>query len=260
MEASERKLIPEKILWGKFKDTKDMVVDIAYRRDLCNTLAEGVRYAAAKIGHDASDWAMHVKGLEISAYDCHAAPGMALSYGTSPVGAHHKDAWIIGWEIEYGRESYSEEKVARLIEVQRLRGGVFEALTLCRFPNVQLGLELEWYPKFLLATTGMDLSWATLNQIADRTCHLIRAFWVREFGKNWTREMDVPPARWFKEPLTKGPLKGHKLDIEKFDGMLNKYYRKRGWDERGIPKKNTLKKFGLGDAANQLSKYVTLTK
>ena len=259
MEASERKLIAERILWGKFKDTKALVNDIAYRRGLGGILAEGVKRVAEKIGHESSDWAMHVKGLEISAYDCHAAPAMALSYGTSPIGAHHKDAWIIGWEIEYGRESYNEEKVTRLIETQRLRGGVFEALNLCRFPHVQLGLELEWYPKFLQATTGMELLWTTLNQIADRTNHLIRAFWVREFGRNWTKDMDVPPKRWFKEPLTKGPLKGTKLDKEKFDGMLNKYYRKRGWDERGIPKKSTLNKFGLTEVANQLNKHIVLS-
>ncbi len=158
------------------------------------------------------------------------------------------------------RENYSEEKVARLIDVQRLRGGVFEALTLCRFPNAQLGLELEWYPKFLKATTGRELSWNTLNQIADRTSHLIRAFWVREFGRNWSKTMDIPPKRWFNEPLKKGPFKGSKLDAHKFDGMLNKYYQKRGWDERGIPKKSTLKKFGLGDAANQLNKVVLLSE
>jgi aldehyde:ferredoxin oxidoreductase len=183
---------------------------------------------------------------------------MALSYGTSPIGAHHKDAWIIGWEIQYGRDSYNEEKVTRLIEMQQLRGGVFESLMLCRFPHVQLGLELEWYPKFLQATTGLELTWPTLNQIADRTIQLIRAFWVREFGKNWTKEMDEPPNRWFKEPLTKGPLRGRKLDKEKFDGMLSKYYKKKGWDERGIPKRSTLKKFGLADVAGQLGKYVAL--
>jgi aldehyde:ferredoxin oxidoreductase len=260
MEASERKLIAEKIHWGKFKDTKALVSDIAYRRGLGSILAEGVRHVAERVGHGSSDWAMHVKGLEISAYDCHAAPAMALSYGTSLIGAHHKDAWIIGWEIEYGRENYNEEKITRLIETQRLRGGVFEALTLCRFPHVQLGLELEWYPKFLQATTGMELSWATLNQIADRMTHLIRAFWVREFGKNWTKDLDVPPKRWFKEPLTRGPLKGHKLDKEKYENMLTKYYRKRGWDERGIPKNSTLKKFGLTEVASQLNRYVALSE
>jgi aldehyde:ferredoxin oxidoreductase len=259
MEASERKLVGERILWGKFKDTKSLVNDIAYRRGLGNILADGVRHAAENIGHRSNEWAMQVKGLEISAYDCHAAPGMALSYGTSPIGAHHKDAWIISWEIDYGREGYNEEKVTRLIETQRLRGGVFEMLTLCRFPHVQLGLELEWYPKFLQATTGLELSWSTLYQIADRTSHLIRAFWVREFGNNWTSDMDVPPARWFREPLTKGPMKGHRLDKERYEGMLSKYYRLKGWDDRGIPKRSTLKKFGLTEAANQLGKIVTLS-
>ncbi len=258
MEASERKLIAERVHWGKFKDTKALVTDLAYRRGIGAILAEGTRFVAAKIGSGSSDWAMHVKGLEISGYDCHAAPAMALSYATCPVGAHHKDAWIIGWEVEYGRENYNEEKVNRLIEIQRLRGGVFEMLVLCRFPNNQLGLELEWYPKFLHAATGMELSWTTLNQIAERTSHLIRAFWVREFGKNWTRAMDTPPNRWFKEPLTKGKLKGRKLDKEKYDSMLSKYYHKKGWDDRGIPKKNTLRKYGLTEVANQLSRFVNL--
>jgi aldehyde:ferredoxin oxidoreductase len=201
---------------------------------------------------------MHVKGLEITAYNCHAAPAMALSYGTCSIGAHHKDAWVISWEVNFGRDSYSEAKVDKVIDLQRLRGGVFESLTLCRFPHVELGFELEWYPKFLYAATGLELSWSTLNQIADRTLNLIRTFWVREFGRDWTREMDVPPARWFRDPLTQGPLKGAKLDKEKYVTMLNKYYRKRGWDERGIPKKNTLKKLGLSDVANQLDKYVKL--
>jgi aldehyde:ferredoxin oxidoreductase len=125
---------------------------------------------------------------------------------------------------------------------------------------VELGLELEWYPKFLTAATGLDLTLNTLNQIADRTFNLIRAFWIREFGGDWTKEMDVPPMRWFKEPLTKGPLKGSKLDLAKYNVMLQKYYRKRGWDERGIPKKITLKKLGLSDVAKQLGKYVKLSE
>ena len=86
------------------------------------------------IGDGSSDWAMHVKGLEVSAYDCHAAPGMALAYGTSSIGAHHKDAWLITWEIKAGRENYDSAKVDHLIETQLIRGGLFEALTVCRFP------------------------------------------------------------------------------------------------------------------------------
>jgi aldehyde:ferredoxin oxidoreductase len=100
------------------------------------------------------------------------------------------------------------------------------------------------------------MTWDDLYLIADRVCNLIRAFWIREYGKNWNREMDVPPARWFEEPLTKGPLKGTKLDKTKYDTMLQMYYQKRGWDGQGMPTKTTLNKLGLADVTKQIKKYV----
>jgi aldehyde:ferredoxin oxidoreductase len=260
MEASQKRLIPEDIPWGKFEETKMLISDIAYRRGFGDVLAEGVQGAAAKIGHGTSEWAMHIKGLEITAYDCHAAPAMALSYATSSIGAHHKDAWLISWEVHVGRNSYSDAKIDKLIELQRLRGGIFESLVSCRFPYAELGFELEWYTKYLHAATGREMPFNTLNYAADKTLNLIRAFWVREYGNNWTKNMDVPPARWFKEPLTEGPMKGAKLDPVKFDVMLNKYYKKRGWDERGIPTKTTLKKLGLSDVTKELGKCVNLSE
>ena len=261
MEASEKGFIEHKVPWGKFKETKDLVLDIAYRRGLLgNMLAEGVRAVAEKIGRGSERWAMHVKGLEISAYDCHTTPGMAMAYGTCSIGAHHKDAWVISWEVKTGRESYGMEKVDKIIELQRIRAGVFESLTVCRLPWVEVGFELEWYPKFLQAATGVEMNWDVLNLIADRIFNLTRAFWVREYGKDWTSQMDVPPARWFDEPTTKGPLKGSKLDRKKYDTMLQAYYKRRGWDEQGIPTKTTLKKLGLDDAANQLGRRVKLSE
>jgi aldehyde:ferredoxin oxidoreductase len=257
MEASEKGLIKEKVTWGKFKETKALIEDIAYRHGLGNTLAEGVRSTAENIGRNACRWAMHVKGLEISAYDCHAAPAMALAFSTSSIGAHHKDAFVLPWEVKFGRESYSEEKVNKVIETQRIRGGIFEVLTVCRFPW-NLGLELEWYTKFLHASTGLEKTLENLNVVADRVFNLIRAFWVREYGENWSRKMDVPPPRWFEEPLTKGLLKGAKLDKTKYEVMLQRYYRRRGWDERGIPTKATFKNLGLEDVSKQLEKYVKL--
>jgi aldehyde:ferredoxin oxidoreductase len=260
MEASEKGLLEEKIAWGAFKACKALIQEIAYRRGFRgNLLAEGVRYAAEKLGEGSSRWAMHVKGLEISAYDCHTTPGMALAYSTSSIGAHHKDAWIISWEVKSGRNSYSEEKVNKLIELQRIRAGVFESLAVCRLPWIEVGFELEWYPKFLHAATGLEIKWDDLYVIADRIFNLTRAFWIREYGKSWTSEMDVPPARWFEEPTTQGPLKGAKLDRAKYGKMLQMYYEKRGWDECGVPRKSTLKKLGLEDVAGQLKKSVKLS-
>jgi aldehyde:ferredoxin oxidoreductase len=185
---------------------------------------------------------------------------MALAYGTSSIGAHHKDAWVITWETKVGRASYDQVKVDHLVEAQLIRGGVFEALVSCRFPNNQLGFELEWYQRYLKAATGKDFSLEQLNEIGDRILTLIRAFWVREYREKWSRNLDVPPARWFKEPLTGGALKGAVLDLEKYNGMLNAYYVKRGWDEQGIPKPSTLQKLGLTEEAKKLGAYVKLAE
>jgi len=260
MEASEKGLTEEKVPWGKFKSTRSLIKDIAFRRGLGDVLAEGVRFAAEKFGGESAKWAMHVKGLEISAYDCHTAPAMALAFATCSIGAHHKDAWVISWEVKTGREGYGEEKIDKVIELQQIRGGVFESFTVCRLPWIELGFELEWYIKFMYAATGLEVTWSDLRVIADRVFNLTRAFWVREYGKGWSKEMDVPPARWFDEPLKKGPLKGGKLDRTKYETMLQRYYRKRGWDERGIPRKETLKNLGLGDVAKQLNKHVKLSE
>ncbi|MFQ6079692.1 MAG: aldehyde ferredoxin oxidoreductase C-terminal domain-containing protein, partial [Thermodesulfobacteriota bacterium] len=77
---------------------------------------------------------------------------------------------------------------------------------------------------------------------------LMRSYWIRERGR-WSREMDYPPARWFEEPLNQGDLKGYKLDRARYDEMLSRYYEIRGWNENGIPQKETLKGLGLGDVA-----------
>jgi aldehyde:ferredoxin oxidoreductase len=245
MEASEKKLIDYKIEWGDYEEAETLARYITYKQGPGLLLSEGVRTAATRIGGNSQKWAMHIKGLEISAYDCHVAPAMALAYGTAAAGAHHKDAWVISWEVEYGRDRYDEAKVDKVIELQRLRGGMFECLTTCRLPWVEVGFELEWYPKYMKAATGLNLTMDKIYTIADRIYALIRAFWVREYNNLWSKEMDTPPARWFEEPLTKGNFKGAKLDKEKYEVMLQMYYQKRGWDNRGVPTKKTLAKLGL---------------
>ncbi|UCH57008.1 MAG: aldehyde ferredoxin oxidoreductase family protein [Candidatus Bathyarchaeota archaeon] len=260
MEATEKGLIDLDIGWGDLEGSKKLLEDLAYMRGMGATLGLGTKAAAKKIGGGASDFAIHVKGLECSAYDCHLCPGMALSFGTSPIGAHHKDAWVISWEITTGRrEFYDPEKADKVIEFQRIRGGMFESLVACRFPWIELGFELEHYPKYFETATGIKTSLDELWALGDRIYALIRAFWVREFGGNWYRYVDYPPKRWFDEPLTQGVLKGKHLDREGYDGLLQAYYDKRGWDDRGIPTKATLKRLNLSKEAVELEKFVELS-
>ncbi|MDP6458227.1 MAG: aldehyde ferredoxin oxidoreductase family protein [Candidatus Bathyarchaeota archaeon] len=259
MEASEKGLISEKIGWGDFDGSKKLLEDLAYMRGLGATLGLGTLAAAENIGGGASDFTIEVKGLECSAYNCHLCPGMALSFGTSPIGAHHKDAWIISWEISSGtRTEYNAEKAEKVIELQRIRGGMFESLVTCRFPWIELGFELDHYTEYFKAATGVETTLDKFWELGDRIYALIRAFWVREYEGAWGRKMDYPPKRWFDEPTTQGSLAGSRLDREKFDDLLQVYYDKRGWDKRGIPTTATMKKLRLHSEAVQLAKYVEL--
>ncbi|MGC9091067.1 MAG: aldehyde ferredoxin oxidoreductase family protein [Fervidicoccaceae archaeon] len=258
MEASERGLVSERLEWGDFREMKALVPEIARRRGLGGFLAEGVMRMASSLGEEGRDFAVHVKGLEVSAYDCHAAPGMALAYGTSSIGAHHKDAWIISYEVSTDRFSYSREKVERVVYLQNVRGGLFESLTVCRLPWVELGLDLQYYLRMMKHATGIDWSMDDIAMVSQRIYSLIRAFWIRERG-SWRRELDYPPIRWFKQPLTRGSLAGKKLDLQSYDKMLSMYYEIRGWDERGIPRKETLSSLGLDFVAPSLEASVGLS-
>jgi aldehyde:ferredoxin oxidoreductase len=251
MEASEKGLIKEKVRWGDFETAQKLVTEIGRGEGLAKIVAGGVRVASETIGKGSHRWAMHVKGLEISAYNCHACPGMALSFGTSPIGASHKDAWIIAWEISTDRFSYGKEKVEKLIEFQRLRGGFFESATVCRLPWVEVGFGLDRYPEYLEAITGSRVTWEDLFEMGDRIYALIRAYWKREipqFGRKW----DYPPDRWFEEPHSGGKMKGVKVDREKYEQMLSWYYELRGWDQNGIPLKETLDRLGLKDVSKEI--------
>lgn len=257
MELSEKGILSEKIEWGDYSKVKELTRQIAYREGIGDLLAEGVAAVSRKLGGDALKYAVHVKGLEVSAYDCHAAPGMALAYATSPIGAHHKDAWMIALEVRVGRFDYTKEKVERVIWLQNIRGGMFESLTTCRLPWVEVSLDLEYYPKLLTAATGYTYNWDKIYETANRIYTLIRAFWVREYaaaGLKWSYQQDLPPAKWFTQPLSKGPLKGSKLDADGYMRMLKWYYELRGWDEDGVPRRSTLERLGLSHTIPVLEK------
>ena len=251
LEASEKGLIRERIGWGDLEAAQNLTVEIGKGEGLGKLVSHGVKVASETIGGGSQKWAMHVKGLEISAYNCHACPGMALSFGTSPIGGHHKDAWVIGWEVSTDRFSYNIDKVKKVIELQRLRGGLFESLTVCRLPWAEQIFDLHWYPEYFEAITGDHMQWKDFDDIGDRIYALIRAYWKRE-NPHFCRKWDYPPDRWFEEAHSHGKMKGIKVDRERYEQMLSWYYELRGWDQNGIPTGETLDKLGLKEVQSEI--------
>ncbi len=260
-DAIERGATKGDFKFGDADKGKTLLWDIAARKgETGNLLADGALKAAKVYGKNSADYAMQVKGLEMAAYNCKSIPGQALAFGVAAIGGHHREAWIITFELKHSkRESYGPEKAAKVIELQRIRGGLFEMLVACRFPWVEVGYELENYPKFFNAVTGLDWTLDNFWTAADRAYSMIKLHYLREFP-NVTRKDDYPPAVWFDKANadTDGPQKGVVLEYDKYDSLLQHYYDQRGYDKRGIPTLATLKKLGLEAEAAAASKTAKL--
>lgn len=246
--------------FGQAEKAKELLRKIACREQEGDLLAQGTKKMAEKIGQGSMDFAMQVKGLEISAYNCKFIPGMALSFGTSSIGGHHKEAWIITFEIkESSRDSYGRDKAQKIIELQRIRGGLFEVLGVCRYPWIEIGWGIEHYPLYFNKATGLNWELKDFDRLADRIYALIRAFWVREIP-DWNREYDFVPKIWFdpKNADKEGPIAGKILEFDKYNQLLDHYYEIRCWDKKGIPKKQTMKELDLEKEAFELEDYVSL--
>jgi aldehyde:ferredoxin oxidoreductase len=88
-----------------------------------------------------------------------------------------------------------------------------------------------------------------MSTAAERIYAVERAFLVRE---GMSRKDDVLGGKWGSEPTPDGPLKGEKIDPEKFNKLLDNYYQIRGWDSMGIPTVSTLLALGLEDIAEEI--------
>ncbi|MCJ7830848.1 MAG: aldehyde ferredoxin oxidoreductase family protein, partial [Desulfobacterales bacterium] len=202
---------------------------------------QGVKRMAASIP-GAADLGMHVKGLELPAYDPRASSGMALAYATSDRGGCHLRAWPVGDELlaaEQRLDPFSNEFKAELVKSQQDLFCLVNCSGLCLF--VTFAVNLKQLTPLLHAATGLEaLADADgLLQIGERVNTLVRTFNLRE---GLTREDDRLPVRFLKEPLAEGPARGRVVD---FAPLLAEYYFVRGWDAEGRPTPAKLKALGI---------------
>ena len=205
-------------------------------------LGQGVKKAAELIGGNSADFAMHVKGMELPAYDPRAVYGMGLAYATSDRGGCHLRAWTVGDETlqTKGRlDPLGTEYKADLVKSRQDWTAVVDSIGLCLFATS--ALTPRQIALLLYGLTGLTEleSGDTLNTIGERIYNLTRLFNIREgLGKT----EDSLPARLLNEPLPDGPAKGHTVDLAP---MLAEYYFIRGWDEQGVPAEEKLVSLGL---------------
>ncbi len=218
------------ISWGDDVAIVELIHKIARRQGIGDTLADGA-LGVIRRWPEMSKLILHVKGLEQSAYDSRAASSMALAYATSDIGAHHARAWTIAKEVEQGANWTDEDRVKLVIYHQSLRP-LFDMLGVCRLPWIELGLNEQHYARFYSAVTGKE---STLDELLEKSNHVYSLTRLINNRLGLSRKDDSLPFKVHACPIQTGATAGKVIDREKFEGLLDLYYQRRGWDADGNP-------------------------
>ena len=116
------------------------------------------------------------------------------------------------------------------------------SLVLCDFLPKRYGLKTIDLAALVNLATGWKMTAEDGIEVGARSLHQARLFNLK---CGITAEADTLPKRFFKEILKEGPSAGLKIDQGGLALMKKDYYEARGWDEQGVPKKETLARFGL---------------
>lgn len=238
--------------WGNHASMIKLIEKMGHREGLGDILAEGALRAARRIGKGAEAYAMHVKGLELPAYEPRGAKGLGLNFATANVGGNHNYGYsmqeLYGVPIPRAVDRLADEGKGDITKINQDFTAFWELSNICVFPALLGWFTPQLFGKMLVAATGVpefgDLAY--LNTAAERVYNLEHLFNIRE---GFSRKDDTLPRRMLAEPLGKGASQG--AVIKKLDTLLDEYYQARGWNREGVPTAEKLKQLGLEGLATR---------
>jgi aldehyde:ferredoxin oxidoreductase len=259
MELFQRKILTWEdtdgliVKWGDVDVMEALIRQIAYREGLGKILSLGVKKAAEKIGRDANKYAYHVKGVEIFGRDPRGAAEVALAYAVSLQGGDYTSVHSISesWssvgqnEQEYETQDvidFSSSKGQGMMAKKcMLVGAIIDSLGLCKVPVLSVlgDLSLQSEARLIKAITGLDITPEALYLIGERILQMGKIINLRQ-GSD--QSDDVLPAFFQNTPISTGPTKGRKIDLEP---MVEAFYQCMNWDKKGYPTKEILQQFDL---------------
>lgn len=276
MECYQRGIIDEKdtdglkLEWGNAELALELIRRIAWREGFGNILAEAVARAAEIIGRDSGYYAIHIKKADL--YEpCRGAIGWCLGATTSTRGGGHTtgaplcETCDASLDVKKAREVYGIDNPdkpqeydgkAKMVTYGEVLQRANNAFGVCHYnttywdPNLPDVRELA---ELYSAATGWETSDEDLRQMAMKQLNLEKAFNLR--FTDFDRKDDLPTPRDQNEPIPSGGFAGWKMDMEKYNRMLDEYYDLHGWDrETSFPTRKTLVDLGLNDVADDLEK------
>jgi aldehyde:ferredoxin oxidoreductase len=242
MEATEKGLLKQNeinnLTFGNDDAVHHLLRKIAIREGIGDFFAKGSLAAAKKLGHESSDYAVQVKGLELAGVEPRGSWGMALAYSTSDRGGCHQRCWTPGAELSGTLKRFSFEGVPLFVKSSQDERAACYSLVLCDF----LPFDVPEMVEILNASTGFEYTPDNYLLTGERIWNLTRLFNVRE---GITASDDVLPKRFSQEPAPFGDPKGLVIKEDDLEASKLEYYSLRGWDSRGIPTSEKINSLGI---------------
>ncbi len=265
MEAGEKGLVSTSLKFGSPEGVKEAIEDMANGKGFGKEMAMGTRWLSSKYG--GADFAIQIKGLEMAAYDPRGSWGQGLSYAVANRGACHLSGYTTGLEVLFGfLNPFTTRAKPRFVYFFENLYAAINSLQTCQFTSFAYVLEppiVKYTPKFLLGLTMqylpavaimlMDVSlfsklygavtgtrmcqWEMLK--AGRRVHTLERLMNTREGIR--RKDDTLPERFLKEGRSCDEAQ-HTVPLH---GMLDDYYKLRGYDHQGVPHTKTLRKLGI---------------
>ncbi|MCP4022667.1 MAG: aldehyde ferredoxin oxidoreductase family protein [Desulfobacteraceae bacterium] len=248
MDLFEKGLMPERwsqgldLSWGNAETMERLIYQMVEGKGLGKILRLGVRQAAKSIGKEAQKYAMHVKGLELTAYHPAAIMGTALGYAVSSRGGDYNNVYAsleYSWTKEEAKKEFGTKEAVNIKAIKAKGRLVAKAVTtnilvdclgLCKVPVLSLlkSFNLEHEIRLANSLTDLKLTKVDLFESAIKIAALERLFNLRHSKE---RLEDKLPDTFM------GNVGDKVLTTEDFNNMLKAFYRAIGWDENGIPLK-----------------------
>ena len=252
MEAYEKGILTKKdtgeleLLWGRGDVMVKMTEKIGKREGLGQLLGEGVRIAAEKLGKNAVEFSIQVKGQEMPAHDPRCFNAGAVGYATINRGACHLGFAHVFERVLSMPEIGVDQPLPRLevkgkgelaAKTQNIMG-LFDSLKVCKFSmfgGLKLTPILSWYNM----VTGNSATMDEFLKAGERIFNLKRMYNVR---CGISRKDDTLPSRFL---TLKHEGEGLNPNLPPLGELLSDYYKYRGWNEEGAPTAEKLKELGL---------------
>jgi aldehyde:ferredoxin oxidoreductase len=225
----------------------DGVVELArrtaHREGFGDRLADGSFALADELGGDSERYLHGSKGLEFAAHSPRGLKGMSVGYATSTRGGSHHDTRPT---LQYGREEPLTPETAPAFAARTQHfTALGDSLTQCRFVSEGGWGKLvnDRYRDVINHATGWSLSTDDVEEIGERVYTLERLINVQRGVAG--RDADTLPYRVQHEPIPDGPSEGMYCPPAELSAMLDDYYAFRGWDDDGVPTRETLDRLSL---------------